>query len=454
MNMKKLTALLLAATMTFSLAACGNPEVAGDGSAPAESAPAAKAPAETAPAETAPAQAEAPAEKQDVSLRLWGAEEDQAMLQGMIDAFKEHYADYANFTIELGVESESTAKDTVLTDIEAAADVYSFASDQLIDLVNAGALQSIDEMDGALQAYAGKSVADIKAANVEGAVEASTYNNTFYAFPLSADNGYFLYYDSSVLSADDVKSWDTMLAKAGEAGKKVGMTLASGWYNASFFYGAGFTTGLNEDGTTAIDWNGKADVSGVEVVQGMLDIASNSAFLAVADGDISNQIASGQLCAAVSGTWDSIAAQDAFGDGYAATKLPTFTAGGKQIQQAAVVGYKMVAVNAYSQNAGWAALLAEWITNEENQAKRFAEREVGPSNKTVAASSEVGANAAIAALAEQSAYGVVQTVGGNYWDPTGTFGEMIAQGSLARDDAEAIQTALDTMVEGVSAPVQ
>ena len=63
-------------------------------------------------------------------------------------------------------------------------------------------------------------------------------------------------------------------------------------------------------------------------------------------------------------------------------------------------------------------------------------------------------NVAIAALSEQSAYGVVQVVGGNYWDPTATFGEMIAQGSLNRDDAAAIQEALDTLVEGVSAPTQ
>ncbi len=138
MRMKKLTALLLAAAMTVSLAACGNPEVAQEAEG-TEEAPAAEAPA-----------AEAPAEKQDVSLRIWGAEEDQAMLQGMIDTFIVNYADYANFDIQLGVESESTAKDTVLVDIEAAADVYAFASDQLVDLVKAGALQSIDEMDGAL----------------------------------------------------------------------------------------------------------------------------------------------------------------------------------------------------------------------------------------------------------------------------------------------------------------
>ena len=104
-------------------------------------------------------------EKQDVSLTLWGAEEDQALLQSLIDSFKEEYADAANFDISLGVESESTAKDTVLTDAEAAADVYAFASDQLPDLVNAGALQSIDEMDEALDAYGGKGVADIESAN-------------------------------------------------------------------------------------------------------------------------------------------------------------------------------------------------------------------------------------------------------------------------------------------------
>ena len=387
---------------------------------------------------------------------MWGAEEDQEMLQGMIDSFTAKYADYANFTIELGVESESTAKDTVLTDVEVAADVYAFASDQLVDLVNAGALQNIDSMDAALQAYAGKGIADVKSANASGSVDAATIDGTMYAFPMTADNGYFLYYDSSVVTPEDAQSWDTLLAAADKAGKKVGMTFASGWYNASFFYGAGFTTGLNEDGTTAIDWNGtSADgFTGVQVVQSMLDIASNKAFMAIADGDISNQIASGALCAVVSGTWDATAAQTAFGEGYAATKLPTYTLGDKQVQQGSVAGFKLVGVNAYSKNAGWATLLADWITNEENQAIRFEKREIGPSNVTVAASDAVAANTAIAALSEQSAYGIVQVVGGKYWDPTGTFGQMIAEGKLDKADEAGIQKALDDLVAGVAAPVE
>ena len=437
--MKKLLAMLLTATMLVGMTACGSGGDAGSGSS-------------NAGGDSGNAGGAASGEKPTVALRLWGAEEDQTMLQGMIDSFVANYADVATITVDLGVESESTAKDTVLTDIEAAADVFAFASDQMVDLVNAGALQSIDEMDGALQNYAGKSVADVKSANASGSVDAATHNGTFYAFPMSADNGYFMYYDTSVVSADDVKTWDTLLAAAGAAGKKVGMVLASGWYNASFFYGAGFTTGLNDDGTTAINFNGSADYTGVQVVQAMLNIAGNSAFMPIADGDTSGQIASGALCAIVTGTWDASAAQAAFGDGYAATKLPTYTIDGNQVQQGSVAGFKLVGVNAYSANAGWAALLADWITNEENQIIRFTEREIGPSNIKAASSDAVAANIAISALAEQSAYGVVQLVGGNYWDPTATFGQMIAQGELSADDPDGIQAALDTMVQGVSAP--
>ena len=392
-------------------------------------------------------------EKQTVALRLWGAEEDQSLLQSLIDSFEEEYADVADITVELGVESESTAKDTILTDVEAAADVFAFASDQLTDLVNAGALQSIDDMDEALQAYTGKGVSDVESANTADSVEAATYEDTLYAFPMTADNGYFLYYDSSVLSEEDVASWDSMLAAADAAGKKVAMTLASGWYDASFFYSAGFTTALNEDGSTSIDWNGEADYTGVEVAQAMLNIAKNPAFRATADGDISNQIASGELCAAVSGTWDAASAQAAFGDGDAATKLPTFTIAGDQLQQASVSGYKLVGVNAHSENAGWAALLADWITNEAAQQQRFDEREIGPSNNAVLESDAVQSNVALAALAAQNEFGVVQFAGQNYWDPAKTFGEMIAKGELSVDDTDGIQAALDTLVEGATAPV-
>ena len=393
-------------------------------------------------------------ENETIKLTVWGAEEDQNLLKELTDKFQETYKDQT-FDIQIGVESESTAKDTVLTDVEAAADVYAFADDQISDLVKAGALLKLDDYADALQ-LAGKTLDDVKAANVDGSIEAATVDGSLYAFPRAADNGYFLYYDSSVLTEEDVASWDSLLAAADKAGKKVGMTLASGWYNASFFYGAGFTTGLNEDGTTAIDWNGtSADgYTGVDVVKGMLDIAGNSAFMAIADGDISNQLASGNLAACVSGTWDGITAQDVYGDGYAATKLPTFKVGDAQVQQGSVAGYKFVGVNGYSENSGWAVLLAEYISNEEAQQAFFDQRESGPSNKNVAASDSVKENVALGALAQQAEFAQAQKVGGKYWDPAQTFGELIAQGTLSADDDAAIQEALDNLVDGVTAPIE
>lgn len=433
MKFKKVLALGLVGAMAISMAACGKTSSSTDNGGSGN----------------------AGTSNETVSLRVWGGEEDQNLLKELVEKFKSTYPDQ-KFNIEIGVESEATAKDTILTDVEAAADVFAFASDQIVDLNNAKALANIEDMDAALQNYAKKSIADVKAANGEGSVEAASVDGKLMAFPMTGGNGYFLYYDSSVISEEDAATWDTLLAAADKAGKKVGMTLASGWYNASFFYGAGFTTGLNDDGTTAIDFNGtsKDGYTGVQVTQSMLNIASNKAFMAIADGDISNQIAGGTLAAVISGTWDAENAQKVFGDGYAATKLPTYTLNGKQVQQGSVSGYKFIGVNAYSKNVGWATVLAEFLTNEESQATRFEQRQLAPTNKTVAASDEVSKNVAIAASAAQDVYGVVQTVSAKYWDPTKTFGEMVAQGSLSATDEKAIQDALDTMVEGVKSAVE
>ena len=388
-----------------------------------------------------------------IKLTLWGAEEDQNLLKELVGKFEDTYSNY-KFDIAIGVESESTAKHTVLTDIEAAADVYSFASDQLADLVKAGALANLDNTSEALS-VANKTLDDVKAASGEAAAEAASMNGNMYAFPMAGDNSYFLYYDSSVISKEDAGSWDTLLAAAEKAGKKVGFTFASGWYNASFFYGAGFTTGLNEDGTTNMDWNGTSSsgYSGVDVVKSMIGIANHAAFQPMTDDNGSNLIASGDLCAAVSGTWDATTAQEAYGDGYAAIKLPTFTVGKDQVQMAPAFGYKFTGVNAYSKNIGFAMLLADFLTNEESQATRFEQREIGPTNLKVLETDSVKQNIAIAAVTSESDIGVIQSVGGKFWDPVATFGEQIAQGKFSADDDKGIQKALDELVTGVTAPI-
>jgi arabinogalactan oligomer/maltooligosaccharide transport system substrate-binding protein len=112
------------------------------------------------------------------------------------------------------------------------------------------------------------------------------------------------------------------------------------------------------------------------------------------------------------------------------------------------VGYKMFGVNAYSEHLEWAHKLAEWITNEENQNLRFEERGQGPSNKNAANSDAVNAAPAIAAIIEQSEYGVLQRVGNSYWDACTSFADVLIAGN---PDGLPMQDLLDRLVSGITA---
>lgn len=391
-----------------------------------------------------------------ISLRVWGPEEDQKLLSEMVEKFKAQYSD-RTFNIEIGVESESTAKDTILTDVSAAADVFAFASDQLNDLVAGNALANLNEFDAAFKAICGKSLDDVKAQNSAGSAAAATKDGKMYAMPLGAGNNYYMYYDKSVITEEDTASWDTLLDAASKAGRKVGMVMNSGWYLGGFFLGAGFDVHTNPDGTTAMEWNGtsKDGYTGVQVTEGILSITGNPAFMAVNDGDTGNQIAAGDLCAIVSGSWDMTACENRWGEGsVGACKLPTFTVAGKQVQQGCFSGFKLMGVNAMSKEIGWAAVLAEFLTNEESQVMRFNSRQLAPTNNKAADSDAVKADIGVAAsVAQDNACGVLQDVSGQFWDPSKTFGEILAQNQLKIGDTAGIQTALDNYVAGATAPV-
>ena len=373
-----------------------------------------------------------------VSLTVWASEEDQTLTTELLEKFKAQYPD-VTFDIKLGSESESTAKDTVLTDVEAAADVYAFADDQINELVAAGALQAVS----ATYTY------DVAAENVAGAVEAATVDGTLYAYPMTADNGYFMFYDSSVFTEDDVQSLEKMIEVADAAGKKIGMDISNGWYIYSFFQGAGYDLTLNDDGVTnSCAWNAEG---AVDVAQAIMDLCATGVLVDMGDEEMATAIAEGTVVAAVNGTWRAETASDAWGENYAATKLPTFEVAGEAKQMSSYSGYKLIGVNPYSKNVGWSMLLAEFLTNAESQAARFEARGLGPANIEAASSQAVQENPAIAALAAQAAYATPQRVGGNFWTPAETLGQILASGN---PDGTDLQTLLDTTVEGITAPVQ
>ena len=410
--MRRLFLFVLSACLLSLLSACGSQEQLPEDSPPAD---------------------------ETIALTVWGAEEDEALLQELFASFQAHYAGQASFQITYQPQSESNCKDVLLGDLEGGADVFAFADDQVSALAAAGGLDPIT--DGAA----------IQSASLPAAVEAASVENTLYAYPLTADNGYFLYYDKRVFSREDIQSWDRMLDIAGEQDRKVSMEWSSGWYVYALFGNTGLTVGLNDDGiTNYCTWNDtEGPVKGTDVAKAMSAMAEHPGFLSTDDAGFLAGVQDGTIAAGVSGTWNAVAVEEAWGSGFGAAKLPSYTCAGQEIPMASFSGYKLIGVNSYSQNRDWAAKLAEWITNEENQALRFRLRGQGPSNKNAAASEEVQGSPAIAALLAQSEHSCLQRIGGNYWEPVTAFTAEILAGNPS---GKSLQELLDTMVTGITAP--
>ncbi|MCI9527978.1 extracellular solute-binding protein [Lachnospiraceae bacterium 48-42] len=377
-------------------------------------------------------------ESQKVELVVWGAEEDAELMNQIIQSFQKKYQGEANIQISFEVQGESQCKDVLLGGLEDGADVFTFADDQLNALAAAGALDPIENAD------------EIKDRSLPSAVEAATVNDQLYAYPLTADNGYFLYYNRKYITEKQVKTLDGLLKAAAENGKLFIMDWSSAWYVYSFFGNTGLQVGLNDDGiTNYCTWNETdGDIRGIDVAQAMLKIAKHPGFVNGTDEEFLDGVRDGTVIAGVSGVWNSVAVNEAWGENAAATKLPTYTCNGGQVQMASFSGCKLIGVNAYSEYPIWASRLAEWITNEENQRLRFEMRGQGPSNLVVADSEEINQSPAIAALLEQSEFSQLQRVGGNFWDPVTKFASNMAAGNST---GQNLQEQLDEMAEGVSA---
>ena len=377
-------------------------------------------------------------QQETISLTVWGAAEDEALLAEIISGFESHYAGEADFQITYAPQSESQCKDVLLGDLENGADVFAFADDQVAALAAAGALDPIENAD------------EIRSANLPAAVEAASVNGTLYAYPLTADNGYFLYYNKAYFTEEDIKSLNRMVEVAAQAGREVTMDWSSAWYVYAFFGNTGMEVGLNEDGiTNYCTWNNaEGPIRGVDVAQGMLDISASPGFSSRTDEEFLAGVKDGSVIAGVSGSWNALAIEEAWGANTGAARLPSYTCRGQELQMASFSGCKLIGVNAYSEHPEWAARLARWISSEENQTLRFTMRGQGPANIQAANSPEVQASPAIAALLAQSEFSQLQRVGGKFWDPVTEFAGNLAQGNPS---GASLQAQLDQLVEGVTA---
>lgn len=370
-------------------------------------------------------------------LTLWGSSDDQNMLGEMIEGFKTAYSDVTN-EIEKKVTGEDKAAEEALKDIDAAADVFAVSHDQIGSLVSAGAIYEIS----------GEYKEKIKNECSEGSVKAATYDSKLYGFPSSAET-YLLYYDKSKLSDSDVKNLSTILSKSAADGVyKFGMNFKEGYYGSSVFFTAGCTLfGENGDDANSCDFDSDKGVNAAKFIkslkkQGVLNCDENEAL---------TQIKSGKLMSYVTGPWKADAMKEALGDNYGVAKLPDVTIADTTAPLKSFAGYKIYVVNAKTKDPAAAMKLAQHLTSEASQLKRFKDRALLPVNKTVAQNSDVLADKTVAATLSQLEHSVpmpsIPQIS-KYWTAFKSFTDDCFNGNIADDQ---IKTKLTAMVKQILA---
>jgi arabinogalactan oligomer/maltooligosaccharide transport system substrate-binding protein len=166
-----------------------------------------------------------------------------------------------------------------------------------------------------------------------------------------------------------------------------------------------------------------------------------------------------EVAAAISGTWNAATIKQLLGENMGVIKLPKATIGGQQVQLSGYMGFKLIGVNGFSKNKGEAHKLAQWLTNEQNQQKRFEVRGFGPTNKVVAASTAVLNDPVISVVMEQAQFNRAQKgVPGNYWTPMGALiTPFIAEkeaGTLLDVTDATLQEYLDALVAQITGATQ
>ena len=432
--MKRTLAILLALVMVLALVACKMQQPAQQGT---------EQPAQQGGEQPAQQGGEQPAGTSELAgtyeINVWVGE-------AAVDLTKKQIEDFNN-TNDLGIKfvanvspvSEATSADQMLADISTGADIYCFAQDQFARLVQGSALNPL----GA------KAAETVKAANDPGVVAAATSGDTLYAYPLTSDNGYFMYYDKTVIPEEDVDSLEKLIEDCETAKKYFAFeTNTSAWYIASWFFATGckseWTTGNDGSFISVLDTFDSPE--GLIAVKGLKKLVDSKYYVSSSSGD---EFAS-DAAIVVTGTWNYEAIQKLLGDHMGVTDLPSFTVDGKEYHLGSFNGCKLMGVKPQEDAVRGAALhkLAQFLTDEDRQMERFNELSWGPSNLNAQKSDAVQANPGLAALLKQNEYSIPQgQIHGAWWDIAKVIGDDVK----AATDEAGLQAALDNYKAKIAA---
>lgn len=423
---KKIIAILTATMMMASvLVGCGGSSDTDSSSATGTTTPSAGSSADTSTGSSDTVE--------QVSLKIWTPENQRSngTIESMAESFQALNPQYdISYTFE--IVGEDIAKDEVMKDVDSAADVFFYANDQMVELVDAGILAKL-----------GGSTLDMINDTMSDAVVGTVTNpndDSVYGIPFT-HNTFFMYYDKTLLDEEDVKSLETILAKdTGDDVINYYFESGGGWKLAAYYYGAGNTIygESQSDFAAGCDWNNE---TGVAVTEYIIDLMNNPKCAFDNEISIIEKISNNQLGAWFDGAWNYDSYKAELGDNLGLAVLPTFNVGGEDKQLKGFYGSKVIGVNSHSSNLAAAVQFAAYLGGEEMQVQRFLESSQIPTNSTAGSIQEVLDDPiAAVTVAEVEIASVTQPLaaefGSRYWTNVGGLVAEIKSGTLTKDNVK------------------
>lgn len=305
------------------------------------------------------------------------------------------------YTINATIEpvGEASAANSMLQDVQDGADLFCFAQDQLSRLKVAGALARLSS--GYVDA--------MKEEMVDGALDAAKVNNDVYAFPITSDNGYFLYYDKNVVSDEEAGDMTKLLAACQRSGRTLNFEARSnGFYAASYFMATGCYSNweLDDESGKFKSYDDNYDSEyGVIAAKGLKELDNKTL---VAGNSQASKLGS-SAAAVISGIWEYEvkAVKDLEEAGMlGCAALPSFTVDGTSYHLSSFDGFKLLGVKPQvdPKKASVCRKIARFLTNEDSQYERFNKAKWGPTNKEAAQKEDVLSHKGLSALNEQHKY--------------------------------------------------
>ena len=360
-----------------------------------------------------------------VRLMVWSPQNDQSKdngewLQTMCEAFAEEHPEW-DITFVYGVADEASAAGQVSQDPEASADVFMFANDTLTTLTDASALAK----------FGGKYREEIESMNTPEVLDSLIMDDDLYGVPFTT-NTWFMYYDKSVFSEEDIQNLDTMLEKG-----VVSFPFTNSWYLPAFYLGNGCTLfGDGTDEAAGVDFGGQ---KAVDVTNYLIDLRNHPNFRIDADGSGIAGLRDGSISAMFSGSWDANAVKEALGDDMGVASLPAFTLNGEEKQMLAYAGSKAIGVNPNAKNMVAAVELAVFLASPEAQKAHYEMCGVVPCNTQLLSEEAIQADEVVTAqndtFNDTSILQPFVSKMNNCWTPVENMGKSIRNESVTHENA-------------------